>query len=606
MKTIHKITGKIKEYFKANFYAMAFAFKSSRWMYIGSLLLSFFINLIPIASVFVWERTVNGFLEPMREKIFDNAAARYLTVYLLLMIVLVFANHIYDWMKNKMSNIVRHTVEMAKITKMANVSAAYLDDPANRDAVEAASMEGWLLANGSESMINTFSAIITTGASLVVFVHYSPVAGIIFLLTCIPGCIFTYKSEIEMSVFNFDNIKESRQRDYYREILTSSKYAKEVRAYSNADHFISLFDEKLKSLKGKILKLHSKAGLKNLLGNIFTYFSVMFFAVFFTYKTVQGEMLPGTLVLYIGLMISMQEQVRRTLVNNIAEEMSYYVPHILSFKSFLESDNDLADDGKLEFPDAPEITFSHVSFRYPGNDAYVLNDVSFTIKSGMCVALVGLNGAGKSTLIKLIMRIYEPESGEILISGRNIKEYSLRSLRSAFGVCFQQISQYSVSLSESVSIGDVSRPTDEAQVKEALNTVNLSELDAMLDKQLTKRFEEDGIELSGGQWQRLALARAFYGDHKMLILDEPTSALDPIAEDMVFKSFRRLCDGHGGIMISHHLSGVMSVDYIMVLEGGRLIESGSHEELLKLNGHYAMLYNIQAEKFKKGMAEDEK
>lgn len=409
-----------------------------------------------------------------------------------------------------------------------------------------------------------------------------------------------------MSVFNFDNIKESRQRDYYREILTSNKYAKEVRAYSNADHFISLFDEKLKSLKGKILKLHSKAGLKNLLGNIFTYFSVMFFAVFFTYKTVQGEMLPGTLVLYIGLMISMQEQVRRTLVNNIAEEMSYYVPHILSFKSFLESDNDLADDGKLEFPDAPEITFSHVSFRYPGNDAYVLNDVSFTIKSGMCVALVGLNGAGKSTLIKLIMRIYEPESGEILISGRNIKEYSLRSLRSAFGVCFQQISQYSVSLSESVSIGDVSRPTDEAQVKEALNTVNLSELDAMLDKQLTKRFEEDGIELSGGQWQRLALARAFYGDHKMLILDEPTSALDPIAEDMVFKSFRRLCDGHGGIMISHHLSGVMSVDYIMVLEGGRLIESGSHEELLKLNGHYAMLYNIQAEKFKKGMAEDEK
>ena len=209
----------------------------------------------------------------------------------------------------------------------------------------------------------------------------------------------------------------------------------------------------------------------------------------------------------------------------------------------------------------------------------------------MCVALVGLNGAGKSTLIKLIMRIYEPESGEILINGRNIKEYSLRSLRSAFGVCFQQISQYSVSLSESVSIGDVSRPTDEAKVKEALNTVNLS---------------EDGIELSGGQWQRLALARAFYGDHKMLILDEPTSALDPIAEDMVFKSFRRLCDGHGGIMISHHLSGVMSVDYIMVLEGGRLIESGSHEELLKLNGHYAMLYNIQAEKFKKGMAEDEK
>ena len=139
-----------------------------------------------------------------------------------------------------------------------------------------------------------------------------------------------------------------------------------------------------------------------------------------------------------------------------------------------------------------------------------------------------------------------------------------------------------------------------------MNTVNLSELDAMLDKQLTKRFEEDGIELSGGQWQRLALARAFYGDHNLLILDEPTSALDPIAEDMVFKSFRRLCDGHGGIMISHHLSGVMSVDYIMVLEGGRLIESGSHEELLKLNGHYAMLYNIQAEKFKKGMAEDEK
>lgn len=225
------------------------------------------------------------------------------------------------------------------------------------------------------------------------------------------------------------------------------------------------------------------------------------------------------------------------------------------------------------------------------------------------MALIGVNGAGKTTIVRLLLRFYEPQSGQILLNGTDIREYTMASLWSVFGVCFQSVEHYAMKLRENVTISDIEREYD----IEALNTsAHLSGLDRVIedwkdgwDTLMTRKFSDDGKELSGGQWQKVGLSRAFFGNADIVILDEPSSALDAEAEDVIFSSFATLCRDKGGILISHRLSSVMMVDKILYINGGRLTEYGTHSELMKKNGEYAKLYRLQAEKYIGGVSNAE-
>lgn len=253
-------------------------------------------------------------------------------------------------------------------------------------------------------------------------------------------------------------------------------------------------------------------------------------------------------------------------------------------------------------PRYPEIEFRNVYFKYPGNDEYTLNDLSFKIGSGKKIALIGVNGAGKTTVIKLLLRFYEPESGEILLDKKNIRSYPLGEVHKLFGVCFQDINRYSLTLRENIAISDIDRKDDIGSVKAAAMASGadkiIDELNEGLETDMTRQFNDKGAELSGGQWQKVALARAFFRQSQFIILDEPSSALDPEAEDYIFSSFKQLCQDKGGILVSHRLSSIMMVDEIVLLDNGVAIESGTHEELMSQNGKYAEMYRIQAEKYK--------
>ena len=242
-----------------------------------------------------------------------------------------------------------------------------------------------------------------------------------------------------------------------------------------------------------------------------------------------------------------------------------------------------------------------MTYHYPGKSEAALTNVSFTIELGQTIALVGRNGAGKSTIVKLLGRLYDPSEGRITIDGRDIREYDPKELRQQLGMMFQDYAEYQLSARENIGVGNVEQVDDLVAVTSAADKSGASGVIGSLpkgyDTNLGKWFEE-GHQLSGGEWQKVALARAFMREAQILILDEPTSALDAQAEHDLFERIRRLTAGKMAIFISHRFSTARKADKILVLEGGRLIENGTHDELVALGGQYAALFELQAASYR--------
>jgi len=247
-----------------------------------------------------------------------------------------------------------------------------------------------------------------------------------------------------------------------------------------------------------------------------------------------------------------------------------------------------------------EITFHNVSFKYPKTDRYSLSNINLNIKRGEKIALVGENGAGKTTLIKLLTRFYDPTEGTIHINGVNISSYDINLLRDNISVVFQDFSKFNLTLRENIAIGDLTKIDREAEIWKAIKNSNLNQvLDKLPNKleQMLGKIFNGGTELSGGEWQKVALARAFLRDSPIVILDEPTASLDPRSEHEVFQSFIKLSKDKTVFLITHRLSSVKMADKIVVLKDGKIVEVGSHSELIKKQGYYFELYKLQAEKY---------
>jgi ATP-binding cassette subfamily B protein len=270
----------------------------------------------------------------------------------------------------------------------------------------------------------------------------------------------------------------------------------------------------------------------------------------------------------------------------------------------------LEREPKIQAPEHPApirrpfqqgIEFRNVTYRYPGRDVPALENVSFTIEPGQTVALVGRNGAGKSTIVKLLGRLYDPDEGQILIDGRDVREYDPVALRREFGVMFQDYAAYQVSAGENIGVGNVDHADDQPAIATAAERAGADDVIAGLpegyDTTLGKQFE-GGHQLSGGEWQKIALARGFMRDAQVLILDEPTSALDAQAENDLFARIKDLTRGKMALYISHRFSTVRMADRILFLENGRLVEQGTHDELMLQGGRYADLFDLQAASYR--------
>ena len=433
------------------------------------------------------------------------------------------------------------------------------------------------------------------------FLSYDWLVGIIFMATYIPGAIVSYKHKRKVDEWSISNIPETRKKDYYKSLLTRSYAAKDLRLYNLADHFKKKYNELWSKIRNERSKLFVRGSVASFMASLLTYSGIVVIIVLSVRSLLLGGMAIGTFALYIGLAQTSGESFS-SIIDALACQIEIDVPRVIQYINFLNYENTIKDEGTNPVPQYPEIEFRNIYFKYPGNDEYTLNNLSFKIESGKKIALIGVNGAGKTTVIKLLLRFYEPESGEILLDKKNIRSYPLGGVHKLFGVCFQDINRYSLTLRENIAISDIDRKDDIGSVKAAAMASGadkiIDELNEGLETDMTRQFNDKGAELSGGQWQKVALARAFFRQSQFIILDEPSSALDPEAEDYIFSSFKQLCQDKGGILVSHRLSSIMMVDEIVLLDNGVAIESGTHEELMSQNGKYAEMYRIQAEKYK--------
>jgi ATP-binding cassette subfamily B protein len=273
---------------------------------------------------------------------------------------------------------------------------------------------------------------------------------------------------------------------------------------------------------------------------------------------------------------------------------------ITYFFKFLDIQNQIKDPEKpanIPATFSKGISFEHVSFQYPGERKAVLNDISLSIAPGEVVALVGANGAGKSTLVKLMCRLYDPQSGSITMEGQDLRTLNLKDMRKQISVVFQDFAKYFLTVKENIRLGDINTPSDSPKIQEAAVKANadtfINKLPKGYDTNLGRWFNA-GEEISLGEWQKIVLARAFLRSSQFIILDEPTSSLDTQTEFHLYTKFRELMAGHSALLISHRFSTVRMADRIYVLAGGKIAEQGTHKELMALKGNYADMYTKQA------------
>lgn len=391
--------------------------------------------------------------------------------------------------------------------------------------------------------------------------------------------------------------------NYYSNMLVNKDMVKELRLFGLSDTFIFNYNQVFNKYFAGIKHLIVGEWMWNIGITLVTTAvnCALFFFIAYTVTTGGGEI--GDYSLYTGALTSVASGVAAlvTTTSSIYEGTLFIDNMIVFMNEKKRIKSTLTQPREVKRHVGHTIEFKNVSFRYPGTERDVLKNISFTVHPGDTVVLVGLNGAGKTTLLKLLTRLYDPTEGVILLDGYDIKEYDTDGLYSMFGAIFQDFGKYAFSVNENVAFGEVSKPLDKELVKQSAKASSADEFITHLpngyETPLMRVFEPNGIEPSIGQWQKLAIARAFYSDSDVLILDEPTASLDAIAEQEIFNQFDTLRRDKTSFFVSHRLSSATIATKILVLEYGRLVEEGNHAELMQKKGIYYTLFTTQANRY---------
>jgi ATP-binding cassette subfamily B protein len=440
--------------------------------------------------------------------------------------------------------------------------------------------------------------LITMGFLAVGLMTFNPWLIVLLLIAIIPAFLGESYFNDQSYALTRGQTPERRELDYIRYLGASDETAKEVKIFDLSGFIIDRF----KLLSNKFYNDNKHLAIKrSLWGTFFAMLgSLGYYAAYVVIiiRAVNGSVTIGELAFLAGSFRQLRALLEGILTRFTAvSQGAIYLRDFFEFFEIVPKIKMAAN--ALPFPKTIQqgFTFENVGFRYINSDRWANRHLNFTLYPGEKLALVGENGAGKTTLVKLLARLYDPTEGRILLDGIDLKQYDLTDLRLNVGIIFQDYLRYQMSFAQNIAVGKISeqdnRPLIEHSARQSLADVLAARLPGAYDQQLGKRFA-DGVELSGGEWQKVALARAYMRDAQLLILDEPTSALDARAEFNVFERFAELTKGRSAVLISHRFSTVRMADRILVLEKGELIEIGSHEELLLKGGRYAELFDLQA------------
>jgi ATP-binding cassette subfamily B protein len=497
-------------------------------------------------------------------------------------------------------------VQFQVLTKANTLDLAQFEDAEYYDKLRQATQGASYKPAMMISKVFDFArAVITLSSMLFLLSQLAWWLVLVSLIVPIPSFIANSRYSLKSYWLSRRQSPERRLQLYYNQVLTIDHYNKEIKLFNLGDLFLERFKQYTEKLYEESKRFMIPRSINMLFWSILTIIANSAIYLYIALQAVQGRISFGQLSKYVTAS-NQSGQSFQSILDGVSDiyEYSLYINLLFEFLEY--KPKIVSPDNPIPVPkparsQGMEVEFRNVSFTYAGKERAALDNVSFKIHAGETVALVGSNGAGKTTLVKLMSRLYDPDEGEILIGGRNVKEYDLQELREHIGVIFQDYVRYHMTAHDNIGIGRVAQIEDRefilaaAQKSGADSTIE--ELSDGYEAMLGRWFKK-GVELSGGQWQKIALARAFMRDAPILILDEPTSALDAQAEYDVFTRFRHLTEGKTAVFISHRFSTVRLADRIFVIEHGKIRESGSHSELMQLNGRYAELFNLQARAYR--------
>jgi ATP-binding cassette subfamily B protein len=449
--------------------------------------------------------------------------------------------------------------------------------------------------------IQDLITLVTLSAALIAYV---PWLLVLLAVAVVPSLLGeTHFASLGYSLL-YSWTPERRLLDYLRYIGASDVSAKEVKLFGLSDFLVGRYDglsrefyEANKALAVRRSLVSTVLGTVGTLGYYAAYVVIIYLTVI-GHRGPAGVFTIGVLTFLTGSFRQSRDLIQRVLLSlTQVFEQSLYLDDLFSFLALEPTVRSAPDARPVPLPIRQGFVFENVGFRYPGSDAWAVRHLDFTLEPGERIALVGENGAGKTTLAKLLVRLYDPTEGRILLDGVDLRQYDITSLRQNVGVIFQDFVRYDLIIRENIAVGNIERLSDEPRLhgaaQRSLADSVVGRLAGRYDQMLGRRFE-GGVELSGGEWQKVALARAYMRDAQLLILDEPTAALDARAEYQVFLRFSELTAGKMAVLISHRFSTVRMADRILVLRAGELAEQGTHEELVAQGGLYAELFQLQA------------
>lgn len=440
--------------------------------------------------------------------------------------------------------------------------------------------------------------IVTVASFVAGFIFYAPWLIALLLLALIPAFLGEAHFNAQSYSLDFVRTPERRELDYVRQTAASVETAKEVKIFGLngflIDRYVRLATDFYAANRRLAIRRAGWGGLFTAIGTVGYYLAYAYIA----WRTLAGEFSIGDLTFLAGSFRRLRTLFEGLLTSfSTTASQALYLDDLFSF--FEVRPEILSPDNPLPFPQPIRrgFVFEDVGFSYPDADRWAVRHLSFTLHAGEVLALVGENGAGKTTLVKLLTRLYDPDEGRILLDGHDLREYDLNALRGNMGVIFQDFVRYNLSARDNIAVGKIAARGDHALIERAARRSQADEVISRLptgyQQMIGKRFK-NGVELSGGEWQKIAIARAYMREAAVLILDEPTAALDARSEFEVFKRFKELSDGKTAVLISHRFSSVRMADRILVLADGMVEAAGTHDELMAQPGRYSELFELQA------------
>jgi ATP-binding cassette subfamily B protein len=440
--------------------------------------------------------------------------------------------------------------------------------------------------------------IVTVASFVAGFIFYAPWLIALLLLALVPAFLGEAHFSAQSYSLDFVRTPERRELDYVRQTAASVETAKEVKIFGLngflIDRYVRLATDFYAANRRLAMRRASWGGLFTAVGTVGYYLAYAYIA----WRTLAGVFSVGDLTFLAGSFRRLRTLFEGLLTSfSTTASQALYLNDLFSF--FEVKPEILSPDNPRPFPQPIRrgFVFEDVAFRYPDAERWAVRHLNFTLHAGEVLALVGENGAGKTTLVKLLTRLYDPDEGRILLDGHDLREYDLNALRGNMGVIFQDFVRYNLSSGDNIAVGKIAARGDQARIERAARRSQADEVITRLptgyQQMIGKRFK-NGVELSGGEWQKLAIARAYMREAAVLVLDEPTAALDARSEFEVFKRFKELSDGRTAVLISHRFSSVRMADRILVLADGMVEAAGTHDELMAKRGRYSELFELQA------------